>query len=55
MKDVEATKQELEQRRNTAMQKRKTEKKLFKKTTRHGQPLMKYRIEKMLHKLEDIS
>jgi len=38
-------------RRQEAMMRRRTEHKLFKKKTSHGQPVMKYRIEKLLHKL----
>ena len=48
----EAAKAAAAAQREAAKQRRRNEHKLYKKKTHHGQPLMKHRIEKMLHQLE---
>lgn len=50
--EEEAAKAAAAAQRAAAKQRRRDEHKLFKKKTHHGQPLMKHRIEKMLHQLE---
>lgn len=44
--------EEITAHRKEAKDKRRKEHKLFKKKTSYGQPVMKYRIDKLLEKLE---
>jgi len=50
--EEEAAKAAAAAQKKAAKQRRRNEHKLMKKKTHHGQPLMKHRIEKMLHQLE---
>lgn len=52
-KEAEAAKAAAEKaEKGAALKRRKQEHKLFRKKTHHGQPVMKHRIEKLLHQLE---